>query len=64
VGFGAPSSLSLQTEPAASEPAVLRQRIIELDCRLLVLEATEQDAWPDDLRELVEHLACDVLIIR
>ena len=57
-------SLKLQTEPAATEPAALRQRIIELDCRLLVLEASEQDTQPDELRELVEQLACDVLIIR
>jgi nucleotide-binding universal stress UspA family protein len=56
-------SLRLQTEPVATEPAALRQRIIELDCRLLVLEASEQDAQPDALRELVEQLACDVLII-
>ena len=57
-------SLKLQTEPVATEPAALRQRIIELDCRLLVLESTEQDAQPDALRNLVEQLACDVLIIR
>jgi nucleotide-binding universal stress UspA family protein len=57
-------SLSLQTEPAAADPAALRQRIIELDCRLLVLEAGEPDAPPDELRELVEQLTCDVLIIR
>jgi hypothetical protein len=57
-------SLNLQTEPVAPEPAALRQRIIDLDCRLLVLEATEEDGGPDDLRELAEHLACDVLIIR
>jgi nucleotide-binding universal stress UspA family protein len=57
-------SLSLQTEPVAAEPAALRQRIIDLDCRLLVLEATEHAPDPDDLRELAEQLACDVLIIR
>jgi hypothetical protein len=57
-------SLNLQTEAVASEPAALRQRISELDCRLLVLEATEHDPGPVDLRELAEHLACDVLIIR
>jgi hypothetical protein len=56
--------LSLQSEPVATEPAALRQRINELDCRLLVLEAGEKDAQPDQLRELVEQLACDVLIIR
>jgi hypothetical protein len=53
-------SLSLRTDLAATDPGVLKQRIIELDCRLLVLEAAERD----DLRELVEHLACNVLIIR
>jgi len=57
-------SPSLQTEPAATEPAALRQRIIELDCRLLVLAAGEWDAQPDELRELVDQLACDVLIIQ
>jgi len=57
-------SLNLQTEPEALEPAALRQRILELDCRLLVLEAREQDGSTEDLRELVEQLTCDVLIIR
>jgi hypothetical protein len=56
-------SLRLHIEPAATEPAALRRRMIDLDCRLLVLEASEQDAQPDALRELVEQLACDVLII-
>ena len=57
-------SLNLQTEPAATEPAALRQRIIELDCRLLVLEASDEVAQPEELRELIGQLACDVLIIR
>jgi nucleotide-binding universal stress UspA family protein len=56
-------SLNLQTEPVAPEAAALRQTIIDLDCRLLVLDETEQDAGPGDLRELAGHLACDVLII-
>jgi hypothetical protein len=55
-------SLSLQIEPAATEPAALRQRIAELDCRLLVLDARERDDPPDNLRELVEQCGCDVLI--
>jgi hypothetical protein len=57
-------SLNLQTEPQALEPAALRQRLLELDCRLLVLEADEQDGRTEELRELVEHLTCDVLIVR
>jgi hypothetical protein len=56
--------LSLQTEPAASEFGTIRQRIIELDCRLLVVDATDHDPAPQDLREFAEHLVCDVLIIR
>jgi hypothetical protein len=57
-------SLTLQTETAATEPAALRQRIIELDCRLLVLEGSPGEGRPEELRELVEPLACDVLIVR
>ena len=57
-------SLNLQTQPEALEPAALRQRILELDCRLLVLEAEEQDGRTEELRELVEQLTCDVLIVR
>jgi hypothetical protein len=56
-------SLSLQTEPADTEPAALRRRLTELDCRLLVLEASVENRRPKELRKLVEHLACDVLII-
>jgi nucleotide-binding universal stress UspA family protein len=56
-------SLTIQTEPAATDPAALRQRIIELDCRLLVLDAGAGDAQQNGLRGLVEELACDVLII-
>jgi hypothetical protein len=57
-------SVSLQTEFAAAEPAALRQRIIELDCRLLVLEASPGEAPPEELREFVKPLACDVLVVR
>ena len=57
-------SVSLQTEPAAAEPAALRQRIIELNCRLLVLEASPGEAPPEELREFLEPLACDLLVVR
>ena len=63
-GLLARHSLILQTETAAAEPAALRGRIIELDCRLLVAEATTDETRVTALRELVEHAACDVLIIR
>jgi hypothetical protein len=57
-------SVTLQTKPAVTEPAALRQQIIDLDCRLLVLEAGDEEAQPEQLRELVEKLTCDVLVIR
>jgi hypothetical protein len=36
----------------------------ELDCRLLVLEASPDEAPPEDLRKFVEPLACDLLVVR
>jgi len=38
--------------------------MIELDCRLLVLDGGERDAQPDESRRLAQQLACDILIIR
>jgi hypothetical protein len=57
-------SVSLQIESAAIEPAALRQRIIELDCRLLIFEGSSDEARPEELREFVEPLTCDVLVVR
>ena len=56
-------SLSLRTERTASEPAALRRRIIELDCRLLVIEGSPEEGRSEELRELVQPLACDVLVV-
>jgi len=56
-------SLSVRVESTAAEPAPLRQRIIELDCRLFVLEGSPEEGRPEELRELVEPLACDVLVV-
>jgi hypothetical protein len=50
-------AVSLQMELGEAEPAALRQRIIELDCRLLVLEAGDWEAQREQLRELVKELA-------
>jgi hypothetical protein len=57
-------SVSLQTEAAASEPDALRQRIVELDCRLLVVEGGTDEGRSEELRELVGSLACNVLVVR
>ena len=57
-------AVDVHTEPAVSEPAALRHRIMELDCRLLVIDACEQEGATGELRALTEHVSCDVLIIR
>ena len=49
----------LQIEAAPAAPAALRQRIDELDCRLLAIEAGGVA-----LRDLVGRYACDILIVR
>jgi nucleotide-binding universal stress UspA family protein len=51
--------LRLQVELAPAEPSALRQRLGELKCRLLAI-----DASGDQLRDLVERYACDLLIVR
>jgi hypothetical protein len=61
-GILAGHSLTLQTEAAAGEPIALRRRIIELDCRLLVLGAMPDETFIAELRELVERAAFDLLI--
>jgi hypothetical protein len=63
-GFLEGHSVNHQTESAAAEPAALRRRLLELDCRLLVLEAGSKEAQPRELREFVEPLACDLLVAR
>ena len=57
-------SLTIQTEAATIEPAALRQRITELDCRLLVASAELETAVSDELREIIKRLHCDVLVVR
>lgn len=49
----------LQVEIAPTEPAVLRERLRELDCRLLAI-----GAGGDPLRDFVERYTCDILIVR
>lgn len=63
-GLLSPHSLTLQTETAAPGPTALEERIIQLDCRLLVLEAMTDETRAAELRGLAERVACDVLIIR
>jgi len=54
----------LQIEVAPTGPAALHRRIVELDCRLLAIEAGTSEGTADPLREFTERCACDVLIVR
>jgi nucleotide-binding universal stress UspA family protein len=54
----------LQIEIAPAEPAALHQRIGELDCRLLAIEAGSTEGRGDRLREFVERCGCDILMVR
>jgi hypothetical protein len=56
-------SVRLQIEVSPPEPAALRRRIVELDCRLLAIEAGTAEGDAVRLREFAEHFVCDVLIV-
>lgn len=55
-------SARLETEPVAAETGALRQRIIECDCRFLVLEGSTKEGQAEELPQLAELLACDILV--
>ena len=57
-------SVPLRVEMAPVEPMALRKRMLELDCGVLAIEASAVEAEPDRIKELVEHLACDLLVVR
>jgi hypothetical protein len=63
-GHLAPYSLRLQIEPAPSDLPELQTRIAELDCRLLVVEASTVEGGLDWLRELSERISCDLLFVQ
>lgn len=53
----------LQVEIGPAEPAALRQRLRELNCCVLAIEAGSAVGRADRLRELVEPFGCDILIV-
>ena len=53
----------IQIEVAPAEPATLHERLGQLDCRLLALEAGLAERSGETLRELIERFACDMLIV-
>ena len=57
-------SVRAQIEVAQAEPAALRRRIGELDCRLLAVDAGRSEGHSGQLREFIESFACDILFVR
>jgi hypothetical protein len=64
IGHLVQHSVPLRVERAPVEPMALRKRMHELDCGVLAIEAGLVEAGPDRIEELVEHLACDILVVR
>jgi nucleotide-binding universal stress UspA family protein len=54
--------LQIEAAPAALE--MLEQRIVELGCRLLAVEARSEDSNAVRLREFAERFTCDILVVR
>ncbi len=52
---------ALKIEAAPAHPSSLRERVLALDCRLLVVAA--EAALTEDLRPFVEGAICDLLVI-
>ena len=55
--------IRVQIELAPAEPAALHERLGQLDCRLLALEAGLAERSGETLRELIGRVACDMLIV-
>jgi hypothetical protein len=55
--------IPLQIEVAPAEPGALDRRIVQLDCRLLAIDA-KAGGGAARLREYVERVACNILVVR
>ena len=60
-GHAAGHDVRVQIEVASLDPGALQERLGQLDCRLLALEAGLAEGA--GLRQLVERFACDMLIV-
>jgi nucleotide-binding universal stress UspA family protein len=57
-------SVRLQIDMVSDGLSELQQRIAQLDCGLLAIEAGLIEGWPGGIREFIESFPCDVLIVR
>ena len=53
----------VQVEVAPAEPATLRERLDQLGCRLIALDAGLLEGSGGGLRSLVERFSCDMLVV-
>jgi hypothetical protein len=55
--------IRVRVEAAPAEPAVLRERLGQLDCRVVALDAGLSERNGGGLRGLVERFSCDMLVV-
>ena len=53
----------VRIEAAPAEPAALRERLGQLDCRVIALEAGLLERGDSGLGDLVERFSCDMLVV-
>jgi hypothetical protein len=56
--------VQVQIEIAPADPGALQQRVVELNCRLLAVDAGIAEDGGVRLREFVQRFTCDVMIAR
>lgn len=55
--------VKVHIEVSPAGPSALRQRLGELDCRLLALDPGLLERYGESLRQLVQRISCDILIV-
>jgi hypothetical protein len=57
-------AIRTEVELLPAEPAAQIRHIVELDCRLVAIESSADQAQPGRLRDIVARVSCDVLVVR
>ena len=56
--------VQVQIEIAPADPGALQERVVQLNCRLLAVDASIAEDGGMRLREFVQRFTCDVMIAR
>ena len=59
----APHRVRFRVEAAPPEPDALRERLVQLDCRVIALDAGLLERGDGGLGEFVERFSCDMLVV-